>query len=150
VTSSAFSTTATLTAPSATGTYTYTITSVQDAIGCSNSTSASATVTVVAFPPPPTVTTPITYCQNATTVRLTATAAAGNILFWWGTNATGGTSTSQGPFPSTTTVGSTTYYVSQKRHPDVKGTRAPIVVNVTALPPPPTVVYTGCILSGMI
>jgi gliding motility-associated-like protein len=62
---------------------------------------------------PPTVTSPIYYCQNSPAVPLTATASAGGTLNWYGTNATGGTASSTAPTPSTTTVGTTSYYVSE-------------------------------------
>ena len=65
------------------------------------------------LPSAPVVTTPITYCQNAISTPLTATASAGGVLNWWGTNPTGGTSTATAPTPSTAVVGSITYYVSQ-------------------------------------
>ncbi len=80
----------------------------------------------------PTVTTPVTYCQNATATALTAT---GTTLMWY-TTATGGTGSATAPTPSTTTVGSTTYYVSQNT--GCEGARAAIIVNITALPTAPT------------
>lgn len=83
----------------------------------------------------PTVTTPISYCQNATASALTAT---GTSLLWYGTNATGGTGSTTAPTPSTATVGSTTYYVSQTGTCG-EGPRAAIVVNVTAAPSSPGV-----------
>ena len=67
------------------------------------------TVTVNATPSAPTVTSPITYCQNANATPLSAT---GTNLLWYST-ATGGGGVSTNPTPSTTTVGSVTYYVSQ-------------------------------------
>jgi gliding motility-associated-like protein len=62
---------------------------------------------------PPTVTSPIYYCQNSPAVQLTATPSAGGTLNWYGTNATGGTASSIAPTPSTTAVGTTSYYVSE-------------------------------------
>lgn len=44
---------------------------------------------------------------------LTATPSTGGVLNWYGTNATGGTASATAPTPSTTTLGTTTYYVSQ-------------------------------------
>ncbi len=83
----------------------------------------------------PTVTTPVSYCQNATASALTAT---GTGLLWYGTNATGGTGSTTAPTPSTAAVGSTTYYVSQTGTCG-EGPRASIVVNVTAAPSAPGV-----------
>ncbi|MBK6989753.1 MAG: hypothetical protein IPH33_16830 [Bacteroidetes bacterium] len=78
---------------------------------CTASAIASITVTSVAAP---TASSPITYCQNATTSALTATALPGNDL-WWYTTSTGGNAASAAPIPSTATAGSTTYYVSQQQ-----------------------------------
>jgi len=72
----------------------------------------SITVTVNTLPTAPTAS-DISYCINETASTLTATASSGNILQWY-TVATGGTATTTAPTPSTTTVGSTTFYVSQK------------------------------------
>ena len=81
----------------------------------------------------PTATSPISYCQNATATALTAT---GNNLLWY-TTATGGTGSTTAPIPSTTTIGSTSYYVSQTI--GCESPRFAIVVNITATTPAPTV-----------
>ena len=83
------------------------------------------------LPAAPTVTSPIIYCQGATANPLTATASAGGVLNWWGTNATGGTSTATAPTPSTLTTGTTTYYVSQTVG-GCESLRSAIVVTVNA------------------
>jgi gliding motility-associated-like protein len=62
-------------------------------------------------------------------VTLTATASAGGVLNWYGTNATGGTSSATAPIPSTLVAGTTTYYVSQTVAGE-ESSRASIVVNV--------------------
>jgi Alpha amylase, catalytic domain/Ig-like domain CHU_C associated/Fibronectin type III domain/Carbohydrate-binding module 48 (Isoamylase N-terminal domain) len=95
---------------------------------------AAITVNVVASTPAPTVTTPVTYCQNATTTPLTA---IGTSLLWY-TTATGGTGSTTAPTPSTTTVGNTTYYVSQTLSCG-EGPRAAITVTINAIPGLPTV-----------
>ncbi|MFC4263344.1 M36 family metallopeptidase [Ferruginibacter yonginensis] len=105
----------------------------QTVAGC-ESPRASIVVNVTATTPAPTVTSPVTYCQNATATPLTAT---GTGLLWY-TAATGGTGSTTAPTPSTTTVGSTTFYVSQTTSCG-EGPRASIVVNVTAPPAAPTV-----------
>ncbi len=64
---------------------------------------------VTTAPSTPTVTTPVTYCQNASAVALTATATG--TLNWY-TVANGGSSIST-PTPSTTAAGTVSYYVSQ-------------------------------------
>ncbi len=106
----------------------------QTSSGC-ESPMASITVTVTAAPSAPIVTTPLTYCQNSTATALIAT---GTNLLWYGTNATGGTGSTTAPIPSTTTLGTTTYYVSQSNG-TCESPKASIVVNVTAVTPAPSV-----------
>jgi len=80
---------------------------------------------------PPVVTSPIYLCQNSTAAPLTATPSAGNTLKWYGTNATGGIASVTAPTPSTVTVGSTSYYVSETDGV-TESARSQIVVNVVA------------------
>lgn len=80
---------------------------------------------------PPIVTAPVYLCQNSPSNPLTATASAGSTLIWHGTSSTGGTPSLIAPTPSTTTVGPTTYYVSQTNG-ICESSRTPIVVNVVA------------------
>ena len=94
-------------------------------------------VTINSLPAAPT-TAPVTYCQNATATSLTATASTGCTLNWYGTNATGGTASTTAPTPSTATVGTTTYYVSQTNSNGCEGPRGSIVVTINALPSAPT------------
>jgi hypothetical protein len=71
----------------------------------------------------PTVTSPVTYCQNATAAQLTAT----------GTNLLWGTGSSNAPTPVTAVIGSSNYLVTQT----VSGCLSPpatITVNITAGP----------------
>ena len=108
-------------------------------------TAAAQTITLqpgeyhiyVSIPPcttaAPTATTPVNYCQNAAAVPLTAT---GTNLLWY-TTATGGTGSATAPTPSTAVLGTTTYYVSQTI--GCESSRLPIVVNITATTPAPTV-----------
>ncbi|MDI9311361.1 MAG: hypothetical protein QM535_14210, partial [Limnohabitans sp.] len=105
----------------------------QTVSGC-ESLRAAIVVTVTAAPSAPAVSTPVNYCQNETASALTAT---GTGLLWY-TVATGGTGSTTAPTPSTATVGSVTYYVSQTVS-GCESPRAAIVVNVTALPAAPTV-----------
>ncbi|RYZ56116.1 MAG: gliding motility-associated C-terminal domain-containing protein [Sphingobacteriales bacterium] len=90
------------------------------------------TVNVTPLPAPPAVVTPLSYCQGAVA---TALSASGSGLLWY-TTLTGGLGTAAAPVPSTSTVGSTTYYVSQT----VNGCESPrdsIVVTVTPAPATP-------------
>lgn len=122
---------ATTTALSPTATTVYTVT-YTDPNGCT--ATGTGTVTVNPLPAAPT-TAPVVYCLNAPTSALTATPAAGCTLNWYGTNATGGTASPTGPTPSSATVGTTTYYVSQTiTATGCEGPRAPLVVTVNALP----------------
>ncbi|MFM7018781.1 hypothetical protein, partial [Flavobacterium sp.] len=77
----------------------------------------------------PTVTTPVSYCQNVTALPLSATATSGGVLNWYGTNATGGTASTTVPTPSTSTLGTTTYYVSQTIA-GCESVRVPIFVSI--------------------
>ena len=107
---------------------------VSQTVSTCESPRAAITVNITATPAAPTVTSPVTYCQNATAVPLTAT---GTGLLWY-TAATGGTGSATAPTPSTTTAGSTTYYVSQTVS-TCESPRAVITVNITATPAAPTV-----------
>ncbi len=101
--------------------------------GC-ESPRALITVTITATTAAPTVTTPVTYCQNATASALTA---GGTNLLWY-TNATGGTGSATAPIPTTNNAGSTIYYVSQTQSCG-ESPRAAITVNINAIPAAPTV-----------
>lgn len=74
----------------------------------------------------PTVTSSVTYEQGDVARQLTAT---GNNLKWY-TVATGGTASTTAPTPSTSTVGSTTYYVSASG--SCESERSAITVNVVS------------------
>jgi large repetitive protein len=106
---------------------------VSQTLGTCEGPRALINVTIEATPLAPTVTTPLTVCQGATPVGLTA---AGTNLLWYAT-ATGGTGTITIPFPPTGSVGSTTYYVSQTVG-NCESQRAAIVVNVIAPPAVPS------------
>jgi len=114
-----------------TGTISYYVS--QTVSGC-ESARAKIDVVVNATPAAPTVTSPVTYCQNATPAGLTATGAS---LLWY-TAATGGTGSSSTPTPSTATAGTTSYYVTQTVS-GCESARAKIDVVVNATPAAPTV-----------
>ncbi|MFC6194322.1 T9SS type A sorting domain-containing protein, partial [Dyadobacter subterraneus] len=68
-----------------------------------------------------------------TPAALSATALAGNTLKWWGNDASGGTSSSATPTPSTATAGTVIYYVSQvTTATGCESPRAMILVTVNA------------------
>ncbi len=86
-----------------------------------------------ACPNPPGVSTPVTYCQYATAVPLTAT---GSNLLWY-TTPTGGTGSPTAPTPSTASVGTTSYWVSQTVN-GCESNRAQIDVIVNETPDSPS------------
>jgi hypothetical protein len=112
---------------------------VSQTVGGCESPRTSFRFEVVATPPLPTVVSPVNYCQNSTATPLTATGT--NTLLLWYTTPTGGSGTFTAPTPSTTTLGTTTYYVSQLSSiGSCEGPRAAITVNVLSVSPAPTVV----------
>ncbi|RXR15962.1 T9SS type B sorting domain-containing protein, partial [Flavobacterium amnicola] len=84
-------------------------------------------VTINKTPAP--IVNPVSYCLNDMATSLTAT---GSNLLWY-TTSTGGTGSSTAPTPLTTSVGSTTYYVSQTLN-GCESDRAAIVVTVSQPP----------------
>ena len=80
---------------------------------------------------PPTVTTPVYYCQNSTAVPLTATSTSPTAIFRWYDSLTLGNEFPSAPTPSTATVGTTSYYVSETVG-GVESTRSKIDVIVVA------------------
>jgi gliding motility-associated-like protein len=74
--------------------------------------------------------TPQTYCENAPATALTAT---GSNLLWY-TAATGGTGAPTAPTPSTTTVSSTTWYVTQTPSGTCESQRTALTVTISTNP----------------
>ena len=106
----------------------------QNSNGCESPRARIAVVTS-ATPTAPVVSSPVTYCQNATATALTA---SGTNLLWY-TVATGGTGSSTAPTPSTTAIGNTVFYVTQSNN-GCESPRAAITVSITATTAAPTVV----------
>ena len=80
------------------------------------------------------------FCNNINADTLKATSLTGHSLNWYGTSATGGTGSVLGSKPITTTVGSFSYYVSQKNNTTgCEGARAKIGVTINPLPIAPVV-----------
>ncbi|WP_460951834.1 Ig-like domain-containing protein [Spirosoma daeguense] len=104
-------------------------------------------VTVRTSPTAPTVKSPTIACQNGEQVPLSATVSAGASLNWYGTSITGGTSSSVAPRPTTTQLGSTTYYVSQSVG-GCEGPRAPLVVTVNSVPFMPNIAIPSAYCEG--
>jgi gliding motility-associated-like protein len=97
--------------------------------GC-NSDPGSIAIQVNQTPAAPTVTSPVTYCQNATATALTAT---GTNLIWYN-NAGLANGTATAPTPITTTVGASNFYVVDSSNAGCKSTPSSNVVNVNATP----------------
>lgn len=74
----------------------------------------------------------INYCKNATATPLSATLAGTGTSLKWYTAQTGGLPSTTAPTPSTTTVGTTSYWVSQADASGCESERVEIVVNVNA------------------
>jgi hypothetical protein len=103
---------------------------VSQSSACGESPRAAIVVNVVAAPTVPAATSPVIYCSGVAASPLNASGSA--TLFWY-TVATGGTATTITPTPSTATVGTTVYYVSQ----GVVGCESPrIPISVTINPTP--------------
>jgi len=103
-----------------------------DVVGTTNGCSAtpkSITITVNPKPAKPSVSTPVSYCQNATSAPVSATAGAGNTLNWFtNSNLTGGSTTA--PTPSTSASGTFYFYVNQTTAANCTGDTATVTVVV--------------------
>ena len=106
-------------------------------LGNCDSERAEITVEVKAAAPVPTVSA-VNYCQGLPANPLTAIAASGGTLNWY-TAATGGTSSPNGPTPSTTTLGTINYYVSQTISGSCESQRVALPVTVNGIPSAPTI-----------
>ena len=106
----------------------------QTVAGC-ESALAQIDVTITNPPAAPNVVSPINVCQNAIAPLLTA---PGTNLLWY-TVPVGGTGSSTAPIPSTLTIGTTSFYVSETNN-GCESARAQIDVIVNATPLAPTVV----------
>jgi len=112
----------TLTAPvtpstSSTGVTNYYVNQIDNTTSCQSTPRQLVTVTVKPAKPNISINTginanSITYCQNATPVKLTASSITGATLNWY-TVPTGGSALTSAPTPATGTVTTTSYYVAQ-------------------------------------
>lgn len=108
---------------------TYSVSAIQNACA---STPASITAIINPTPLAPTVA-DITYCQRDIAKELTAEIVSPNSIFWY-TAATGGSPLLAVPVPSTTVVGATVFFVSQKTSEGCESARAPLNVYVNSTP----------------
>jgi len=102
--------------------------------GC-ESDRAQIDVNINPIPSAPTVTSPVSYCQNSNATSLTAT---GTNIRWYSTSS-GGTAFPSDPIPSTSAVGSTSYFASQTSNKGCESTRTQLDVIINGLPTGPTV-----------
>ena len=111
---------------------------IRDLISGCISTPIPLTINPIPTPPPPAVN-PITYCQNATAVPLTATPSAGGTLNWYAT-ASSLPALATAPTPPTTgAVGSVVHYYVSQTIGGCESPRADIAVtigNVVPTSPP--------------
>gem|GEM_PF-3319291 len=97
------------------------------------------TVTVHNLPAAPVITTPPAYCQGDLATALIATPASGSTLRWY-TVAVGGSFSATAPVPSTSAIGTFSWWVSQfNPTTGCEGPRAPINVTVNPNPAAPAV-----------
>ena len=89
----------------------------------------------------------VAYDRGATAVALTATTTDSAAILNWYTVPTAGTASATAPTPATSTIGSTTYYVSQTIS-GVESARAAIVVTVNAIPLPAPVIANKTFCKG--
>ncbi len=98
---------------------------------CGTVYSNEATVTIEPQPAPPAFTAVVGLCQN---VNASPLQASGNYLRWYNV-ATGGFSSSSAPIPSTSTIGTQQYWVSNSNSTNsCESPRYLITVNVSASP----------------
>ena len=106
--------------------------------GC-ESPRAKISVTVNATPEAPKANN-VALCVGGTSSSLLANAIGGHSLLWYGTSATGGSSSGSAPIPTTSATGATEYYVSQSNNTtSCESPRTKIVVTVAAAPDAPII-----------
>ncbi|WP_053069190.1 LamG-like jellyroll fold domain-containing protein [Bizionia psychrotolerans] len=96
----------------------------------SNWLAGSPITTGSIIPSVPTVTTPLELVLNETASPLTATIGSNGTGLMWYTTETDGTGTTTAPTPDTSTVGSTSYWVSSTNHSGCESQRVETVVEV--------------------
>ena len=114
------------------GVFTYYVSQI-NSFGCESSRTPLP-VTIFALPASPSVSN-LNYCIGATASVLTAVGSA----IKWYQFSVGGTSTSTAPTPSTASVGSLNYYVTQTDANNCESNRAQLTVFINPLPNKPTV-----------
>lgn len=98
----------------------------------SNWISGSPVITGSIIPSNASVMTPVTYTQGDSASPLVASIGANGTSLLWYTTATGGTSNTTAPTPSTLNPGNTSYWVSSTNVNGCESNRVEIVVSVNA------------------
>ena len=106
--------------------------------GCPSANSNLITIERIELPITPVVT-DVSLCKDAAPATLKAIANTGNTLLWYGTNATGGTSSTNANSISTSTIGTSDYYVSQISTFGCESIRVKIAVNIYGIPSAPSI-----------
>jgi hypothetical protein len=104
---------------------------------------AGASLDCNGFIPADPIVTNTSFCQNSTATPLVATTLPGHIAIWY-TAATGGTVLPSPILPSTTSLGTTSYWVSQKNNnTGCESNRVKLDVTINANPAIPTITTSG-------
>ncbi|GAB3027250.1 hypothetical protein GCM10027185_28820 [Spirosoma pulveris] len=135
------STVAPLPATSSAGVFRYYVSQV-DGNGC-ESYRAVIPVTVNALPSAP-ATSPIGICQNAPVPLITSAVSAPGSLKWYTSPASPASTVA--PVLSSSSVSSTTYYVTQTDGNGCESSQSPVLVTVKPLPPAPIVPTSPIVL----
>ena len=98
---------------------------VAQSIGACQGPREPIVVNVLAYPAAPIVVSPLVLCPGSTALPL---AALGTNLLWYA-NPIGGVGSTTAPTPSTASLGSTTYYVSQSNG-NCEGPRVAMIVTI--------------------
>ena len=106
--------------------------------GCPSANSNVITIERIELPITPVVT-DVSLCKDAAPATLKAIANTGNTLLWYGTNVTGGTSSTNANSISTSTIGTSNYYVSQISTFGCESIRVKIAVNIYGIPSAPSI-----------
>ncbi len=103
-------------------------------------------VTINTLPTTPTASS-ANYCQNDVTSPLTTTATAGSVLNWY-QNPTGGASSATTPSITSTTVGTSNYYVTQTDANGCESALPRTQISITIKPIPVVAVNSPTICKG--
>ena len=112
---------------------------LMDTVGNKNSLTSLSVVEKV-IPELP-VTLNLASCQGITAVALTANTLANHTLVWYNSQATGTASLTTAPVPSTSTIGSNDFFVSQiKTSTGCESKRSKLTFTVNAVPAVPSLI----------